>query len=246
MVFIRGFCGQIINMAEFFQLAFAIIWQGDHDLFEVVGLSMYVSLSAVAIAAIIAMPLGGLLATTQFPGRGAIIILINALMGLPPVVVGLVIYLLLSRSGPLGVFGLLYSPTAMITAQTVLILPIITALTRQTIEHLSREYDQQLQLFGRTPIQRMMTLIYDGRFELATAVLAGLGRAMAEVGAVIIVGGNIDHFTRVMTTAITLETSRGNLVLALALGFILVSLTVLINALVVAFRWWGERRYGHI
>ena len=167
-------------------------------------------------------------------------------MGLPPVVVGLVIYLLLSRSGPLGVFGLLYSPAAMIIAQTVLILPIIVALSRQTIEQLSRAYDQQLQLFGKTPFQRMLTLIYDGRFELMTAVLAGLGRAMAEVGAVIIVGGNIDHFTRVMTTAITLETSRGNLVLALALGFILISLTVVINALMVILRWWGERRFGHI
>lgn len=233
-------------MLEFIQLAFAIIWQGDHDLFEVVGLSLFVSLSAVAIAAIFGLPLGGLLATAKFRGRSVIIVLINALMGLPPVVVGLVIYLLLSRSGPLGVFGLLYSPTAMIIAQTVLILPIIVALSRQTIEQLSREYDQQLQLFGKTPFQRMLTLIYDGRFELLTAVLAGLGRAMAEVGAVIIVGGNIDHFTRVMTTAITLETSRGNLVLALALGLILISLTVAINALMVMIRWWGERRFGHI
>ena len=233
-------------MLEFIQLAFAIIWQGDHVLFEVVGLSLFVSLSAVAIATFFALPLGGLLATAQFRGRSIIIVLINALMGLPPVVVGLVIYLLLSRSGPLGVFGLLYSPAAMIIAQTVLILPIIVALSRQTIEQLSRAYDQQLQLFGKTPFQRMLTLIYDGRFELMTAVLAGLGRAMAEVGAVIIVGGNIDHFTRVMTTAITLETSRGNLVLALALGFILISLTVVINALMVILRWWGERRFGHI
>ncbi|MCE2516762.1 MAG: ABC transporter permease [Alphaproteobacteria bacterium] len=233
-----------MNIAEFFQLALAIIWHGDHDLIEVVGLSLFVSLSAVGLAALIGVPLGGLLATARFPGRAVVIVLINALMGLPPVVVGLMIYLLLSRAGPLGVFGLLYTPTAMIIAQMVLILPIITALTRQTVEHLSRAYDEQLHLFGLKPFERTRTLIFDGRFELLTAVLAGLGRAMAEVGAVIIVGGNIDHFTRVMTTAITLETSRGNLVLALALGVILITLTVIINAVVVVLRWWGERRYG--
>lgn len=233
-----------MNIAEFFHLALAIIWRGDHDLVEVVGLSLFVSLSAVGLAAVIGVPLGGLLATARFRGRAVVIVLINALMGLPPVVVGLMIYLLLSRAGPLGVFGLLYTPAAMIIAQMVLILPIITALTRQTVEHLSRAYDDQLRLFGLSPFQRTRALIFDGRFELLTAVLAGLGRAMAEVGAVIIVGGNIDHFTRVMTTAITLETSRGNLVLALALGVILITLTVIINALVVVLRWWGEKRYG--
>jgi tungstate transport system permease protein len=235
-----------MNVIEFFHMALTIIWHGDHDLVEIVGLSLFVSLMATAMAALIAVPLGGLLATTRFPFRSAVIIIVNALMGLPPVVVGLMIYLLLSRAGPLGVFGLLYTPTAMIIAQMVLILPIITALTRQVIEHLSREYDQQLQLFGLSPFRRMMVLVFDGRFELVTAVLAGLGRAMAEVGAVIIVGGNIDHFTRVMTTAITLETSRGNLVQALALGVILIGLTVIINATVVLLRRWGEKRYGLI
>ena len=165
-------------------------------------------------------------------------------MGLPPVVVGLGIYLLLPIR-PFGVFGLLYTPTAMIIAQTVLITPIITALTRQTIEHLAREYDQQLTLFGFSAMARARILIVDSRFALMTAILAGLGRAMAEVGAVIIVGGNIDHFTRVMTTSITLETSRGNLALALALGMLLILLTIIINALVMLMRMIGERRYGH-
>jgi tungstate transport system permease protein len=235
-----------MEFAEFIRLAIHVIISGNNDLYEVVNLSLYVSFSAVAFAALIGLPLGGFLASAQFPGRSLVIVLINALMGLPPVVVGLMIYLLLSRSGPLGVFGLLYTPTAMIIAQTVLITPIVIALTRQTVEHLSRDYDQQLQLFGISPIKRTMTLIVDGRFELVTAILAGLGRAMAEVGAVMIVGGNIDHFTRVMTTSITLETSRGNLALALALGMILILMTVAINACMALLRWWGENRYGHV
>jgi len=233
-------------MTEFFTLAFQLMIDGDQGLSEVVIRSLYVSLSAVFFASLIALPLGGLLATTRFYGRNAVIILINALMGLPPVVVGLGLYLLLSRSGPFGVFGLLYTPAAMIIAQTVLIMPIITALTRQTIEHLSREYDQQLTLFGLSPLSRTWILIVDSRFALMTAILAGLGRAMAEVGAVIIVGGNIDHFTRVMTTSITLETSRGNLAMALALGIILIVLTIIINSLVMVMRMIGERRYGHV
>lgn len=232
-----------MELADFFSLALTIILTGHNDLYEVVNLSLMVSLSAVFFAALIGIPLGSLLATINFRGKSAVIIMVNALMGLPPVVVGLMIYLLLSRSGPFGVFGLLYTPTAMIIAQTVLITPIITALTRQTVEHLSRDYDQQLQLFGISPIKRTLTLIIDGRFELVTAVLAGLGRAMAEVGAVMIVGGNIDHFTRVMTTTITLETSRGNLALALALGLILILMTILINALITMLRLWGEKRY---
>lgn len=233
-------------MTEFFTLAFQLIIEGDRGLWEVVIRSLYVSLSAVIFASLIAIPLGALLATKRFWGREALIIFINALMGLPPVVVGLGIYLLLSRSGPFGVFGLLYTPTAMIIAQTVLITPIITALTRQTIEHLAREYDQQLTLFGFGAFARARILIVDSRFALMTAILAGLGRAMAEVGAVIIVGGNIDHFTRVMTTSITLETSRGNLALALALGMLLIALTIIINALVMVMRMIGERRYGHV
>lgn len=232
-----------VVMADFFTLAFALILGGDAQLYEVVIRSLYVSFSAVFFAALVAIPLGALLATTGFRGKSLIIILVNALMGLPPVVVGLGIYLLLSRSGPFGVFGLLYTPTAMIIAQTVLILPIITALARQTIEQLARDYDQQLTLFGYSARQRGWVLIGDARFELMTALLAGLGRAMAEVGAVIIVGGNIDHFTRVMTTSITLETSRGNLALALALGMILIGMTIIINALAMGLRWWGEHRY---
>ncbi len=232
-------------MTEFFALALKLMLDGNHQLLEVVTRSLYVSFSAVGLAALIGIPLGSVLASTSFPGRRVVIIMINALMGLPPVVVGLGIYLLLSRSGPFGVFGLLYTPAAMIIAQTVLIMPIITALTRQEIENLNAEYNQQLTLFGLTPAQRSLVLIYEGRFQLTTALLAGLGRAMAEVGAVIIVGGNIDHFTRVMTTSITLETSRGNLAMALALGMILIGLTIIINGLAMCLRWWGERRYGH-
>lgn len=235
-----------MDIADFFALALNTIITGEQNLLEVVALSLYVSLTAVGLASLIGLPLGALLATTSFRMRGAIIVIINALMGLPPVVVGLVIYLLLSRGGPLGVFGLLYTPSAMILAQTVLILPIITALSRQTIEPLAKDYAEQLQLFGIGPWRRMRGLIFEGRFELTTAILAGLGRAMAEVGAVIIVGGNIDHFTRVMTTTITLETSRGNLVLALALGLILIALTVLVNGAAMMIRWWGEQRYGQI
>ena len=230
-------------MIEFFLLAFTLILEGDNQLYEVVLRSLYVSLSAVFFAALIAIPLGAVLATTSFRGKGLVVIIVNALMGLPPVAIGLGIYLLLSRSGPLGVFGLLYTPTAMIIAQTVLITPIITALTRQTIERLTRDYDQQLTLFGYNIYQRSRTLIIDARFELVTALLAGLGRAMAEVGAVIIVGGNIDHFTRVMTTSITLETSRGNLSTALALGMILIGLTIIINMLAMGLRRWGEYSY---
>jgi tungstate transport system permease protein len=168
-------------------------------------------------------------------------VLINALMGLPPVVVGLLVYLLLSNAGPLGVLSLLYAPTAMIIAQTVLITPIVAALTRQTIEDLKQEYDEQLRVLGVGPWGMVATLLWDGRYSLLTALLAGFGRAVAEVGAVIIVGGNINHVTRTMTTAIALETSKGDLALALGLGFILLTLAIGVNAAVMALRATAQR-----
>jgi tungstate transport system permease protein len=208
----------------------------DPSLMEIIGLSLQVSLSAVTLAALIGLPLGALLAVSRFKGRRGIIVLLNTLMGLPPVVVGLLVYLMLSNQGPLGVLQLLYTPTAMIVAQTILITPIIAALTRQTVKDLNNEYDEQLRAFGLSAFERAQTLLYEGRLRLATAMLAGFGRAIAEVGAVIIVGGNINHVTRTMTTAIALETSRGNLALALALGMILLVLALAINALVLTLR----------
>lgn len=203
----------------------------DPDLMEIVGLSLYVSLSAVVIASVIAMPLGALVATTRFPGRGAVVVVLNAFMGLPPVVVGLFVYLLLSRAGPLGELGLLFTPSAMIIAQTILVLPIIGALTRQTIVDLNTEYSDYLGSLRVSRAESIMTLLWEGRHSLITAALAGFGRAIAEVGAVIIVGGNINHVTRVMTTTIALETTKGNLALALGLGVVLISLVCLVNAL---------------
>ncbi len=220
------------DYADIFARSFGLILTGDPGLWSVVLLSLRVSLSAVAISALLGMPLGALLAMARFPGRQPLIVLINALMGIPPVVVGLIAYLLLSRSGPLGVLGLLYTPAAMIIAQTVLVLPIVAALTRQQIEQLHAEYGEQLRSFGVRGLRAVPTLLWEGRHGLTTTLLAGFGRAIAEVGAVIIVGGNINHVTRVMTTAIALETSRGNLALALALGAILILIAVGVNAVV--------------
>ena len=220
------------EFAQAFATAARLIYSLDADLLEVVGLSLQVSLAAVAIATAIGLPLGAVIALFRFPGRTSAIVLANALMGLPPVVVGLAIYLLLSRSGPLGVFGLLYTPTAMIIAQTVLVTPIIAALSRHIIEDLWAEYADQLRSFGADRRAAIPTLLWDARAQLGTTLLAGFGRATAEVGAVIIVGGNIDHLTRVMTTAIALETSRGDLALALGLGFLLVLLSIVVNATV--------------
>jgi tungstate transport system permease protein len=214
-----------------FTAAIGLIADFDRDLAEIVVLSLRVSLTAVAAASLIGMPLGGALAVGRFPGRRALIILLNAMMGLPPVVVGLIVYLALSRSGPLGTFGLLFTPTAMIVAQTILIAPIIAALTRQFVEDLWAHYEEQLRSLGTTETGAVWTLLWDGRSSLLTAVLAGFGRATAEVGAVMIVGGNIDHSTRVMTTAIALETSKGNLALALGLGIILLALSLAINGM---------------
>ena len=224
--------------------AWQLILDGDAALFAIVRLSLAVSLLAVAMAALIGMPLGALLALTRFPGRSVLIILLNALMGLPPVVAGLAVYLLLSRSGPLGTLGILFTPAAMVVAQTFLIIPIIAAPTRQTIEDLWSEYRDELSAMGAGPGGRMMTLLWDARFSLLTAVLAGFGRAAAEVGAVMIVGGNIAGFTRTMTTTIALETSKGDLPLALGLGLILVGIVIAINAAVWGTRIWAERQVG--
>jgi len=212
---------------------------GDPILFAIVQLSLLVSLSAVLFAALIGMPLGAVMALTRFPGREATIVLLNALMGLPPVVVGLAVFLMLSRSGPLGSWGLLFTPQAMVIAQTVLVTPIIAALTRQTVEDLWVEYREEFAAMDVSPLRRVVTLIWDARFSLVTALLAGFGRAAAEVGAIIIVGGNIDGFTRTMTTAIALETSKGDLPLAIGLGIVLICIVIAINALA-----WGARRAG--
>jgi tungstate transport system permease protein len=224
--------------------AWQLILNGDAALYSVVRLSLAVSLCAAALAAVIGMPLGALLALTRFPGRSVLVVLLNAMMGLPPVVVGLAVYLLLSRSGPLGAFGILFTPAAMVLAQTVLIVPIIAALTRQTVEDLWVEYRDELAAMDVGPVGRMATLLWDARFSLLTALLAGFGRAAAEVGAVMIVGGNIDGFTRTMTTTIALETSKGNLPLAMGLGLILVAIVIAINAAVWGTRAWSERLAG--
>jgi tungstate transport system permease protein len=219
--------------------ALELILSGDPALLSIVRLSLIISLSAVAGAALIGLPLGAFIALARFPGRELTIVVLNALMGLPPVVVGLAVYLLLSRSGPLGSWGLLFTPQAMIIAQTILIAPIIAALARQTIEDLWAEYRDELAAMDVGLLGRVTTLLWDARFSLLTALLAGFGRAAAEVGAVIIVGGNIDGFTRTMTTAIALETSKGDLPLALGLGMVLIAIVVVVNALA-----WGVRRAG--
>jgi tungstate transport system permease protein len=216
----------------------------DPALLQIVALSLKVSLTAVAIATVIGLPLGALIAVERFPGRRTVIVLLNALMGLPPVVVGLLVYLMLSRAGPLGEFGILFTPAAMVIAQTVLIAPIIAALARQTLEDAWREYEEQLRSLGAARHTAAITLIWDTRFSLLTIVLAGFGRAAAEVGAVMIVGGNIDGVTRVMTTAIALETSKGDLPLALGLGIVLIGLVVLLNAAASLVRDMAARRYG--
>ena len=224
------------EISEALVLAFNLIMTFDGALAEIVGLSLYVSILAVVVATLIGVPLGAVVALMSFRGRSTVEIFLNALMGLPPVVVGLAVYLMLSRSGPLGVFGLLYTPTAMIIAQVVLVTPIIAALSRQVFEDLWGEYRDQLTSLGCTPFRAIPTLIQDGRFHLITAVLAGFGRATAEVGAVMMVGGNIDHVTRVMTTTIALEVSKGNLALALALGIILLLISIGIGASVNIFK----------
>ena len=224
--------------------ALQLVLAGDPALIAIVRLSLIVSLSAVFVAALIGVPLGAMIALTRFTGRQVVIVLLNALMGLPPVVVGLAVYLMLSRSGPLGSWGLLFTPQAMVIAQTVLVAPIIAALTRQTIQDLWIEYGDELTAMNIGPAGRVATLIWDARFSLVTALLAGFGRAAAEVGAIIIVGGNIEGFTRTMTTAIALETSKGDLPLAVGLGMVLISIVVVVNALAWTSRRASERLAG--
>lgn len=224
-----------------FSAAIALILGGDSELWAIVLLSLKVSVFAVLVSALIGMPVGAALAVARFPGRRMLIVLMNALMGFPPVVVGLLVYLMLSRSGPLGVLELLYTPTAMIIAQVVLVTPIVAALTRQVVEMLAEEYSEQLRSLGVSRLASVPVLLWDARLALVTALLAGFGRAIAEVGAVIIVGGNINHVTRVMTTTIALETSKGNLSLALALGAILIGIAIAVNAMVSAVSLRAEQ-----
>jgi tungstate transport system permease protein len=227
-----------------FSSAFGLIFGLDPQFLGIVGLSLRVTLTAVLIAGLVGLPLGAWLAIARFPGRPAVVVLVNALMGLPPVVAGLIVYLLLSRSGPLGVLGLLFTPTAMVVAQTVLVLPIVVALTRSVIEELWSEYREHLTSLGQTGLRAVPTLLWDGRFALATGLLAGFGRASAEVGAVLIVGGNIAGYTRTMTTSIALETSKGDLPLALGLGIVLIALTLAINAAAYGASRVGARYAG--
>lgn len=222
-------------------LALSLIAQGDADLVEIIGLSLHVSLIATGLSCVLGMTLGALVAIKRFPGRGALVVVLNALMGLPPVVVGLIVYLNLSRAGPLGWLGLLYTPTAMIIAQTLLITPLVAALSRQVLEDLYAEYREQFESFALSGTSTIKALLWDARYSLITVALAGFGRSVAEVGAVIIVGGNIEHFTRVMTTAIALETSKGNLSMAMALGIILLLLSLTVNAVVSSMKMSATR-----
>ena len=223
---------------------FAKLWALDKEVVAIAWLSLRVSIPAVALGSAIGIPAGALLAITTFPGRNGLTAVLNAFMGLPAVVVGLVVYLLLSRSGPLGTLGLLFTPTAMIFAQTILVAPLIAALTRQMIEDADRELGEQLRSMRLSVGQRARTLIVDARFSLVVAVLAAFGRAVSEVGAVLVVGGNIDGHTRTMTTAISLETQKGDLPLALSLGLVLIALVVVVNALASVLRSYAMRTYG--
>jgi tungstate transport system permease protein len=232
------------TLADSFALAAGLVAHLDARLLGIVSLSFRVSLAATLIAAVIGLPIGAAVAIGRFPGRGAVVATLNALMGLPPVVVGLLVYLMLSRAGPLGSLGLLFTPGAMVIAQTILIAPIIAALARQVVEDAWTEYRDQLTSLGARTFDGALTLLWDTRYSLATVLLAGFGRAIAEVGAVIIVGGNIDGVTRVMTTTIALETSKGDLPLALALGFVLLALVLILNLGAYATREWARARFG--
>ena len=231
----------MLEFAEAFKLALNLVLSFDSNLLEIVFLSLKVSLIALVIACIIGFSLGSLLASNKFFGRGLILIIINSFMALPPVVVGLVVYMLLSKSGPLGWMNILYTPSAMILAQSIIITPIVLALSRQVIEDLDNEYADFFKSLDMSKFQIIKTLIWDARYSLITVSLAGFGRGIAEVGAVIIVGGNINHFTRVMTTSIALETSMGNLPFALALGIILLLISLSVNALVMALNLTSKR-----
>jgi len=232
------------TFSDSLSVATGLVTHFDTRLAAIVELSLRVSLTATVIAACIGLPLGAAIAIGKFPGRRALTVLVNAFMGLPPVVVGLVVYLLLSRAGPLGALGILFTPTAMIIAQTVLIVPIVAALSRQIVADAWDEYREQLTSLGASTWSAALTLLWDTRFSLATVLLAGFGRAVAEVGAVMIVGGNIDGVTRVMTTTIALETSKGDLPLALALGIVLIAIVLILNAAASLVRGWALARYG--
>ncbi|HEY7787042.1 MAG TPA: ABC transporter permease [Casimicrobiaceae bacterium] len=232
------------TISQSFTLALAMVAHLDSRLTGIVGLSLAVSLTSTLCSAVIGLPLGAAVAIGRFPGRGPLIVALNAAMGLPPVVVGLLVYLLLSRAGPLGEWGLLFTPSAMVIAQTVLIVPIIAALTRQIVEDAWTEYREQLRSLDASWRQSTLTLLWDTRWSLLTVLLAGFGRAASEVGAVIIVGGNIDGVTRVMTTAIALETSKGDLPLALGLGVVLITLVIALNVGAHVTRQWASARLG--
>lgn len=232
------------DFSQAFQKALQLIIQLDPGLIEIVALSLQVSLTAVLIAGLIGLPLGAALALYKFFGRGLLVAILNTFMGLPPVVVGLVVYLILSRSGPLGALGLLFTPTAMVIAQVCLVTPIIAALTRQTVMDANNEFHAQLRALGAKPQSMMNTLLWETRYSLVTNVFAGFGRAIAEVGAVLIVGGNINHNTRVMTTSIALETSKGNIELALALGVILITLSLIVTSAAMSARQAAHKIYA--
>lgn len=233
-----------MDIGAAFASAFSLIAGLDPQFLQIVGLSLRVTLTAVLLSALIGMPFGAWLAIARFPGRAGLIVFINGMMGLPPVVAGLAVFLLLSRSGPLGAMGWLFTPAGMVLAQTILVLPIVIALTRTTVEELWSEYREHLTSLGQTGLKAIPTLLWDGRFSLATALLAGFGRASAEVGAMLIVGGNIAGYTRTMTTSIALETSKGDLPLALGLGIVLILLTILINAAAYGASRIGARFAG--
>jgi tungstate transport system permease protein len=232
------------TISQSFALALGMVAHLDPRLTQIVGLSIAISLISTLCSAAIGLPLGAAVAIGRFPGRGPVIVALNAAMGLPPVVVGLLVYLLLSRAGPLGRFGLLFTPTAMVIAQTILIVPIVAALTRQIVEDAWVEYREQLRSLNASWRQSTATLLWDTRWSLLTVLLAGFGRAASEVGAVIIVGGNIDGVTRVMTTAIALETSKGDLALALGLGIVLLTLVMVVNVGAHLTRQWARVRFG--
>ncbi|MFN3661304.1 ABC transporter permease [Yoonia sp.] len=217
------------DLTEGFATAARLVVSLDPALIEITLRSLYVTLSATAIASLIGLPLGAWLAITRFPARRYVIAVLNALMGLPPVVVGLIVYILLSRSGPFGVLGLLFTPTAMVIAQVIIITPLVASIAHQAMRELWADYHDLLISLHASRRQRIVTLVWDGRRTLMTAQLAGFGRGIGEVGAIMIVGGNIDNATRVLTTAISLETGRGDFALALALGFVLIGLAIAVN-----------------
>ena len=232
------------SIAEAAARAFALIVAADPDLIGIVVLSLEICLASVTMSCVVGLPLGAAIAVNEFPGKRLVVVVLNALMGLPPVVVGLFVYLMLSRAGPLGAFGILFTPTAMVIAQTLLIAPLMAAFSRQAVADAWIEYREQLRSLGETRFGAAATLLWDLRFTLATFVMAGFGRAASEVGAVLIVGGNINGVTRVMTTAIALETSKGDLPLALGLGFILLLIIFLLNAGAYVVKETAQRRYG--